>query len=85
MPFARRQAVDALGIDGFYVTSPEDTILSKLRWSKMAGGSEKQLTDAVRVFEMQFDSLDMAYLAHWIQELDLVAEWKTLVNRAEPY
>ena len=45
--FARRQRVEALGINNFYTTTPEDTILSKLRWTKLAGGSEKQLTDAI--------------------------------------
>jgi hypothetical protein len=31
------------------VSSPEDTILAKLRWAKLLGGSEKQITDALRV------------------------------------
>ena len=83
--FARRQKADVLGIEEFYITSPEDTIISKLRWAKLAGGSEKQLTDAIRVFEMQFDRLDMAYVAQWIDQLSLQAEWKTLISRAEPY
>ena len=83
--FTRRQKADVLGIDEFYITSPEDNILSKLRWAKLAGGSEKQLLDAVRVFEMQFDRLDMNYVAQWVEELALQAEWKVLVSRAEPY
>ncbi|GAB3961954.1 hypothetical protein GCM10028805_61810 [Spirosoma harenae] len=83
--FSRRQKVDVLGIENFYITSPEDTILSKLRWAKLAGGSEKQLIDAVRVFEMQFDRLDVVYVKHWIDELSLQAEWQALISRAEPY
>ncbi|WP_338875546.1 hypothetical protein WBJ53_08000 [Spirosoma sp. SC4-14] len=83
--FARRQQVEVLGIESFYVTSPEDTIISKLRWAKLAGGSEKQLTDAIRVFEMQFDQLDMGYINVWIDELTLEAEWAILISRAEPY
>ncbi len=83
--FARRQKVNVLGLTDFYVTSPEDTILSKLRWAKLAGGSEKQVTDAVRVFEMQFDRLDMAYIHHWTTQLNLQEQWQQLVSQAEPY
>jgi hypothetical protein len=83
--FERRQNTAALGLTNFYVTSPEDTILSKLRWAKLAGGSEKQLTDAIRVFEMQFDRLDISYLKKWVTYLLLEKEWQQLVERAEPY
>ena len=47
------------------VSSPEDTILAKLRWSKLSGGSEKQFTDALRVYEVQHKKLDLEYLEHW--------------------
>lgn len=83
--FGRRQEANVLGLDHFYVTSPEDTILSKLRWAKLAGGSEKQLTDAIRVFEMQFERLDIDYIKHWIDRMQLQAEWQQLVDQAEPY
>ena len=45
--FDRRQVVEALGMR-LAVSAPEDTILMKLRWSRDSGGSEKQLTDALR-------------------------------------
>ena len=83
--FARRKKVSFAGVSDFYVTSPEDTILSKLRWAKLAGGSEKQLTDAIRVFEMQFDRLDMNHIKHWITQLGLQTEWQQLVDQADPY
>lgn len=83
--FSRRQDANVLGLENFYVTSPEDTILSKLRWAKMAGGSEKQLTDAVRVFEMQFERLDIDYMKDWISRLNLQTQWQQLVDQAEPY
>ena len=51
------------------VSSPEDTILMKLRWAKISGGSEKQLTDALRVYEIQFGKLDRAYLHEWSVKL----------------
>ena len=83
--FGRRQKTTVLGVGNFYVTSPEDTILSKLRWAKIANGSEKQLTDAVSVFEMQFDRLDMDYLKRWVEQLQLHTYWQQLIDRAEPY
>ena len=83
--FARRQRINALGLDNFIATTPEGAILSKLRWANEAGGSEKQLTDAVQVFEMQFDLLDITYLKTWVEELMLQQEWHQLVSRAEPY
>ena len=48
--FARRCYEEVLGMR-IAVSSPEDTILMKLRWAKMSGGSEKQFLDAVRVYE----------------------------------
>ncbi|WP_406677231.1 hypothetical protein [Moorella sp. ACPs] len=63
-----------------FISSPEDTILAKLRWAKLAGGSEKQLTDALRVYEVQFGNLDMEYLESWARELgveNLLAEIKS--------
>jgi len=71
----RRKQVDALGIR-FWVSSPEDTILAKLRWAKLSGGSEKQFRDALRVFEVQAGELDMKYLDEWAVTLgveDLLA------------
>jgi hypothetical protein len=42
-----------------WVSSPEDTILAKLRWADISGGSEKQFTDALRVFEVQQGNVDI--------------------------
>ncbi len=83
--FARRQKVTVFGLDNFYVTSPEDTIISKLRWAKLSGGSEKQVTDAIRVFEMQFDQLDIDYMKHWITQLKLQTQWEILLSQVDPY
>ncbi|MEZ0607562.1 hypothetical protein ACAW74_03550 [Fibrella sp. WM1] len=83
--FSRRRNAAIFGLTNFYVSAPEDTILSKLRWAKLAGGSEKQLTDAIRVFEMQFDQLDMTYLRQWVEQLHLQEQWQQLIERAAPY
>ena len=68
--FFRKQEIELLGYR-VYVSSPEDTILVKLFWSKQSGGSEKQLFDAAKVFGMQQGILDMEYFERWIQKLSL--------------
>lgn len=66
--FSRRQLVDVEGIR-FWVSGPEDTILEKLRWAKESGGSEKQITDALRVYAAQRATLDQSYLDRWASRL----------------
>jgi hypothetical protein len=81
--FARRQSEAALGLR-LFVSSPEDTILMKLRWAKLSGGSEKHLYDALRVYEVQFGTLDMDYIAKWLETLALRDYWKHLLQKAAP-
>ena len=66
-----------------FVTSPEDTILAKLNWSKLSGGSEKHFGDALRVFEVQFGTLDMEYLEKWVEELGVIIDWQRLLDEAD--
>jgi hypothetical protein len=79
--FARRVPEPVLGVPAF-VSSPEDTILAKLRWARMSGGSEKQFGDALRVFEVQQRRLDLGYLERWVRELDLADLWQRLLAEA---
>ena len=65
------------------VSSPEDTILAKLRWAKLSQGSEKQFTDALRVYEVQFPKLDMTYLHRWAKELGVESLLDRLQKEAE--
>ena len=65
------------------VSSPEDTILAKLQWALKSGGSEKQFTDALRVFEVQHGNLDLAYLTRWTVDLGIEEMWKRLQDEAE--
>lgn len=81
--FSRKIANSVFGIE-LNVSTPEDTILAKLRLSKMAGGSEQQFTDALRVYELQFGKLDLNYLESWIQKLELDKFWKRLKKEAQP-
>jgi hypothetical protein len=80
--FARRQAEDVLGVH-IFVTAPEDTILAKLRWAKLTGGSEKQVLDALRVYEVQAGILDIAYVDEWAERLGVVDLWCRVQAEAE--
>jgi hypothetical protein len=64
------------------VSSPEDTILVKLRWANLSGGSEKQFTDALRVYEVQYEKLDIDYLERWAKKLDIELLWNRLKDEA---
>lgn len=77
--FERRMAAEALGIS-IHVATPEDVVLAKLEWAKRSE-SEKQLEDAAGVLESQGDRLDRAYLARWVGELGLEAQWDAVVRR----
>lgn len=79
--FSRKVTVEFMGFK-MQVSSPEDTILAKLRWAKLSGGSEKQQGDALRVYEVQFPKLDLAYLEFWVGELKLEEYWERLKNEA---
>ena len=68
-----------------FVSTPEDTILMKLRWAKLSGGSEKQLTDARRVYELQYGILDFEYMNKWVVQLGVMDEWEDLKMKAKPF
>lgn len=80
--FARRLSEPVLGVT-LVVSSPEDTILAKLRWAKLSGGSEKQFRDALRVYEVQHPTLDLAYLQQWARQLSVSPLWDRLRQEAQ--
>lgn len=80
--FSRKISEEFMGLK-MQVSSPEDTILAKLRWTKLSGGSEKHFTDALRVYEVQYGKLDIDYLEHWANKLDIESLWKRLADEAE--
>ncbi len=80
--FSRRYSEKFMGIE-MQVSTPEDTILAKLRWAKLSGGSEKQFIDALRVYEVQYGKLDIDYLEHWAKKLDIESLWKRVLDEAE--
>lgn len=80
--FARRREQEVLGIR-LTLTTPEDTILQKLKWAKLSGGSEKAFVDALRVFEVQAGTLDIEYLDTWAGRLGVEDLWARLRSEAE--
>ncbi len=62
-----------------YLCSPEDIILNKLEWYKLGGNvSERQWLDVVGVIKVQGKNLDLEYLKHWANELNI----NDLLNKA---
>lgn len=70
--FARRRRVDVLG-RAVTVPTPEDVIINKLRWSKVAG-RRKDFEDARNVLAVQTATLDREYLNRWCRDLNLLDE-----------
>jgi hypothetical protein len=87
-PFDRsrfsRKCVEEVAGARLKVSRPEDTILMKLKWAREAGGSEKQFTDALRVYEVQSGQLDLGYIERWACELGVEESWQKLKREAEP-
>jgi hypothetical protein len=79
--FSRRYTEGFMGLK-MRVSTPEDTILAKLRWAKQSGRSEKQFTDALRVYEVQHGKLDQDYLERWVKELEIEPLWERLTRDA---
>lgn len=76
--FARRQRVNYGGDFDVWLISKEDLIVSKLIWSKKSG-SERQLDDVAGLMQNQYDE---AYVEHWVNEIDLGAQYEKSQRRA---
>ena len=61
-----------------YVISPEDLIISKLLWSKSAGGSERQIKDCESIYRLNNENLDLDYLKKWVKMLGIEKEFNKL-------
>lgn len=80
--FKRKYKEEIFGL-GINVSRPEDTILMKLKWAALSGGSEKQFLDALRVYEVQYETIDKKYLAEWSIELGVQSALNRIRNEAE--
>jgi len=79
--FRRRKPADVFGVIVPVVT-PEDSILSKLEWSRDSG-SERQFTDALQVALLRGADLDRAYLRNWAPALDVTEGLNRLLSEAD--
>jgi len=79
--FTRKLKEKVLGQE-VWISSPEDTILMKLKWAKLAGNSEKQMLDAIRIYEIQFPILEMSYIERWAKQLNILTLWQKLKETA---
>jgi len=80
--FHRRQAAEVLGQKTFIAT-PEDIILLKLDWHRQAGEATIQFRDALSVFEIQHDDLDMDYLRSMAKSAGLAELLANLESQSE--
>ena len=77
--FARKETHEVEGMR-LTLATPEDVLLAKLEWSKM-GDSERQLDDAAGILELQRDALDLAYIEHWVEALEVQQQWDAVRRR----
>ncbi len=80
--FYRKYVEEVLGFK-LNVSTPEDTILMKLRWADLSGGSEKQFTDALRVYEIQGSKLDLPYIEQWADQIGIRSLWERLKSYSD--
>ncbi|MGB3507937.1 MAG: hypothetical protein WBA93_01570 [Microcoleaceae cyanobacterium] len=73
---SRRRQVQLFSANkSIYITSPEDIILQKLRWYKIADNySQKQWRDILGVLKARRKILDFDYLKLWSDRLKLIPE-----------
>jgi hypothetical protein len=76
--FERRTKLELSGMPVFVATI-EDTIIAKLEWSKLAGGSARQLEDVRELVALASTRLDAAYIEQWVNDLGLTVEWRSIV------
>ncbi len=81
LEFQRKIRSELFGIP-VYVLAPEDSILSKLEWSK-GRRSQPQFNDALGVLTVQKDKLDFAYLKKWAKELGIGDTLDRLIEEME--
>ena len=77
--FDRRTTMELLG-ERLFVATVEDTILAKLEWSKLGGGSTRQLEDVRELLRIHHGRLDDAYILAGIEELGVQADWSEVTK-----
>jgi len=77
--FRRRVATEMFGVS-VHVATAEDTVIAKLEWAQLGGGSERQLRDVREIVDARGTDLDRGYVERWVDELGLRDEWSG-INR----
>lgn len=70
--FERRRRYAFPNATEVYLASPEDVIISKLRWG-LRSESEKQRRDVLAILKVLQGELDYLYIYRWAAEFDLLA------------
>ena len=73
LSFSRRRSETIMGIE-VALASPEDTILAKLRWGEMSGGSSQQQSDVREIFRQLGESLDVVYLRTQATQMGILSQ-----------
>jgi hypothetical protein len=81
--FRRKLSVRLFG-RAMVISSPEDLILVKLEWAKKAGGSNKQISDVLQMWEVQGSALDQQYIDRWAATLDVTELWENVRGTGAP-
>jgi len=76
--FGRRQPAELGAGTRVALATAEDTILSKLEWAKLGGGSERQLADVRGILDVKGPALDRDYIERWAAELGVLDLWREL-------
>lgn len=72
LKLTRRQSYTLSNGEQIYLASPEDVIISKLRWGR-GSRSQKQWRDVLGILKTQGEILDYQYMYHWSFEFNLSA------------
>ena len=65
-----------------YTASPEDIIISKMKYYRQ-GGSEKHLRDITGIVKVSGKDVDFKYIANWAEKLELSEIWEAILRRVE--
>lgn len=78
--FARREVVDLDGV-AVRVATLEDTLVAKLEWARLGGGSARQLDDVRALLRLGGERVDRAYVERWVRDLGLDEAWRAVLER----
>lgn len=76
---ARRQPAELMPGVRVALSTPEDTVLSKLERAKRKGGSRQRLDDAAGVIAVN-PAADRGYIEKWARELDVLDLWREIAG-----